>query len=115
MCIESLHIRPGQRLFLLDPSRFVLVDPLSPTNITNMEETMSTRTKPMSDSAFEKRLRRHAALRGMRVTKSRRLSGWGESVGYFMVDPSTNLLLSSECGMDMEELADWLAERELGW
>ena len=48
---------------------------------------------------------------GVQVKKFRRRDGWGESIGYFVVDPFTNCLLSSEYGMDLGQLAVWMRDR----
>lgn len=54
-------------------------------------------------AARDARVRRAAVREGLRVTKDRR-------VGYLVVDARTNYLQSSEQGMSLEELEEWVRD-----
>jgi hypothetical protein len=61
------------------------------------------------DRAHEARLRRLAERQGLRLTKSRRRDPQFYDFGVFWVsDPYTNSLLSSEYGMNIDEVEAYL-------
>jgi hypothetical protein len=67
-----------------------------------------------SESTRESRLHRRARRLGFRLAKSRNPDGWGKPTCYVVIDPACNCLLSSEYGMDLDELETWLIQDQLG-
>ncbi|MFN2490381.1 MAG: hypothetical protein ABR529_11715 [Actinomycetota bacterium] len=61
-----------------------------------------------TDRSREHRLRRMAKQRGLLLRKSRRRDPRALDYGYFIIEPHINGLLSSEFGMDLDEVEEWL-------
>ena len=66
----------------------------------------------MSNTSKEARLRRLAYRQGLVLRKSRRRIPKALDYGRFwLIDPRTNGLVTSEYGIDLSEVEDWLADR----
>jgi len=74
-----------------------------------IEPALGLATNPDPDGKrTEARLRRLAERKGVMLQKSRRQPLHG---AFFVIDPSTNGLLSSEYGMTLDEVSVWLSIR----
>ena len=65
----------------------------------------------MSNGSEEARLRRLAYRQGLVLRKSRRRIPEALDYGRFwLIDPHTNGLVTSESGLDLTEVEEWLAD-----
>jgi hypothetical protein len=65
----------------------------------------------MNNHAKEARLRREARRQGYMLKKSRRRNPEALDYGRFwLIDPYINGLVTSEYGLDLDEVEEWLVE-----